>query len=242
MNTSSLLMNLGLTSNQSKIYLTLIEHPSSSVSEIFQQTGIQRPLIYKEIPKLLHIGLVSESLKGKRRVYVAESPYKLEILFESLKNQFGSALPQLLELYEAKSSKPKIKLLSGISGLKSVYLDLLSSCKKGETFYRYESPENYKKQDKYLPALYFEKVCNKKELQKFVITNELTANQKPRQLERETKIVPAKFDQFTYNVTLLIYAHKIAIIDFGSETAYIIESEILASFQKQIFKLLFYKL
>jgi sugar-specific transcriptional regulator TrmB len=237
-----LLRSIGLNPNQSKIYLTLLDRPGSSISEISHNSGIQRPIIYKEIPHLLSMGLILESVKGQRKSYFAESPEKLNILFKLLQEKFNITLPQLLETYEAKSNRPKIKAFTGLKGVRAVYLDLLASCKRGETFYRYESPSNYKKQDKYLPKVYFEKVCNKKELQKFVITNELTSRQKPPQLERAIKSVPRKYDAFIYDISLLIYANKIALIDFNSETAYIIESELLAQFQKQIFRLLFYKL
>lgn len=237
-----LLQSLGLTTNQSRIYLTLLDRPGSSISDIFRNSNIQRPILYKELPHLLKTGLILESIKGRRKVYFAESPEKLSMLLNTLQEKFNIVLPELLETYRAKSDKPKIRVLMGLKGIKEVYLDLLTSCKKGETFYRYESPSNYKKQDKYLPKVYFEKVCNKKELQKFVITNERTHQQKPQQLERSTKSVPIKFDTFTYNISLLVYAHKIALIDFNSETAYVIENDILAHFQKQIFKLLFYKL
>ncbi len=56
------------------------------------------------------------------------------------------------------------------------------------------------------------------------------------------KIVPRNFDLFEYDATELIYADKIAFVDYNTETAVIIENPKLAEFQKKIFKLLFMKL
>ena len=119
---------------------------------------------------------------------------------------------------------------------------MLATCKKGDVFYRYESPKDYKKNDRHLPSAYIERICHKKEIQKFVITNEKTAQNKPRVIERVSKFVPKVFDFFEYDITQIIYNNKVAFVDFNTNTAWIIESAPFAKFQRQIFKLLIGKL
>jgi translation elongation factor EF-Ts len=55
-------------------------------------------------------------------------------------------------------------------------------------------------------------------------------------------MVPESYDMFAYNITHMIYANKVAFIDFSSETAFVVESELFMQFQKKIFQLLFEKL
>lgn len=92
------------------------------------------------------------------------------------------------------------------------------------------------------PSTSVRKLRDQKQLERFVITNAATQERKKPRLEKSVKIVPRNFDLFEYDATELIYADKIAFVDYNTETAVIIENPKLAEFQKKIFKLLFMKL
>ncbi|NCO31477.1 hypothetical protein GW891_01310 [bacterium] len=72
-----------------------------------------------------------------------------------------------------------------------------------------------------------------------VITNDYLNNLKGNKLDKEVVIVPKNFDLFEDNITKIIYANKVAIIDYNTEESFIIESYIFANFEKKLFKLLF---
>ena len=75
-----------------------------------------------------------------------------------------------------------------------------------------------------------------------MITNLPNKLQKRPRLEREVKAVPPDFDLFEYNVSQIIYGNKVAVIDYNTETAVVIENPTIAKFQEKIFQLLFRKL
>jgi sugar-specific transcriptional regulator TrmB len=233
---------LGLSEHEGVIYLAALKLGSASISDLAREARIHRPEVYKCIPMLKQKGLLSESLQGKRTIYIAESPRKLEEQLTKLTHTFKEALPDLLQLYSTTIDRPTIKVFSGKKGIRRVYEDLLFTCKKGDTFYRYESHKNYKENKKYLPEQYFERIRDKQEIDRYIITNEATGKQKKQRLNRLVKYVPAQYDLFTYNITQMIYGSKVAFIDFSSETALVIESQLFAQFQLQIFRLLFQKL
>jgi len=52
-------------------------------------------------------------------------------------------------------------------------------------------------------------------------------------------VIPKKIDLFEDNITKIIYANKVAIIDYNTNESFIIESEIFAVFEKKLFKMLF---
>jgi len=83
---------------------------------------------------------------------------------------------------------------------------------------------------------------DRKKLERKVITNAPNKAQKHVRLEREIKVVPPDFDLFEYNVSQVIYGDKVAVIDYNTETAVVIENETIAKFQQKIFELLFRKL
>ena len=51
--------------------------------------------------------------------------------------------------------------------------------------------------------------------------------------------IPKKYDLFDDNISKIIYGNKVAIIDYSTETSFIIENKKFADFEKKIFKLLF---
>jgi sugar-specific transcriptional regulator TrmB len=237
------LTKIGLTEKEAGLYASLIESGPATVSVISKNTGLHRPIVYKVLPGLQEKGLVTVSPKGKLRYYVAESPEKLQLLLDAVADTLkNDAIPELKGLFQSFSRRPTVKVLEGQKGVTFVFEDLLASLKTGETYYRYSSVrESLYDTNKYLPVNYKER-RERKKIERLVITSEAVRKRLEPSLDREEKIVPAKYDLFDDNITQLIYADKVAFIDYNSETALIIENPILANFQKKLFKLLYGKL
>lgn len=241
MDKTPLLTSLGLNQSEGLIYLTLLTRGHLTITQIAKYSKLHRPLIYKSLPELERKQLVTETPRGKRIFYMAESPKKLESLFDELKNSFENNLPELLRTYENQSQKPIIKFLGGKEGIKFVYDDILNTLNRGDVFYRYSSAKNMRKRGSYIPKNY-EQRRDAKQIERFVITNKKTAERKRNRLDRDIKIIPTQFDPFEYNITQLIYGDKLAFVDYNTETATIIENHTIVQFQKKLFQLLYSKL
>ena len=237
MNKIEMLSPYGLSKNEAKIYLSLMEKGQGTVSDIAKNTGLHRPTVYKFLPDLQAKGLLATTRKGKRTHFLAESPKKLERLLDQKTIEARELLPELAETFEKHKHTPVVKFYDGRQGIREVFDDILFNLKRGEIFYRYSSrkePMN----DLYLPKDY-RKRRDAKQLERFVIASEGYAKKKKTRLERQIKIVPESFDPFDYNITLIIYADKVAMIDFNSDTAFIIENTKFAFFQRALFQLLY---
>ncbi|MFA5987213.1 MAG: helix-turn-helix domain-containing protein [Candidatus Paceibacterota bacterium] len=230
--------SIGLTKDETSIYLTLLERGPKTVAEIANLAMLDRSTVYRLVPVLLEKSLVSVVPKGKRTSYAAEPPEKLQFLLGRLDKEFETILPRLKEKYPDKTVRPLVKFLEGRRGIIAVYDDIVTSLKRGDTFYRYSSAKTSKKRGWYVSPSY-ESVRDSKRLERYVITNTKTKGRKVPRLERYIKNVPEKFDLFEFDITLLIYGPKIAFVDYNSETAVIIENPVIASFQKKLFQLLF---
>jgi len=241
MKKTDLLQRLGLDEKEAKIYISLIKSGPATVSKIAKNTAIHRPIIYKNLPSLIEKGIVTESFKGKLKYFVAESPEKLESLLESVKKDFKQLIPELKDVYDYQKKRPNVKYLDGKKGIRFVFEDIIRTLKKGDIFYRYSSARSFPKGKGYLPKDY-RRIRDSKKLERFVITNKSQVEEKKPRMERAMKIVPSEFDLFDYNITQLIYADKIAFVDYNTETALIIENPVIAEFQRKIFKLLYHKL
>lgn len=232
----------GLNDHSYSIYTTLLRVGSATLTELHRATHIHRTILYARLPELIEQQLVGTLKRKKTTYFFAQPPEQLETRARKNYTQAQDHIAELKNLYETSQDKPRIRYFQGDDIVRVVYEDILATCKKGDVFYRYESPKEYKKIDEWLPKAYFERVCHKKEIQKFVITNEHTFKTKKKVAERLERAVPASLDPFTYDITQIIYNEKVAYIDFVSKHAWIIEHERFAQFQRQLFKLLFSKL
>ncbi len=242
MDKQKILEKIGLNKHESAIYLALLELGPSQIAQISEKTSIHRPLIYKALPSLIERKLVTQTKRGKRTIFMAEPPNRLETLFDDLKIDFFEILPDLEDQYSNSESKPRVRFLEGRDGTKRIFDDIVRSLKKGDVFYRYSSnKDGQEKKDKYVPRGY-RKMRDEKKLERQVITNDQTAKHKAAKLDRFLKVMPNDFGPFDHNVTEVIYGDKIAFIDYNSETAMIIESKRIADFQRHIFKMFYKKL
>lgn len=233
------LKKIGFTEQEAKIYLALLENGPLTIARIASESHIHRPTVYKLIPNMVKKSILTSFPKGKRRLYVAESPEKLKFMIEELKTDFEKISSELSNIYNRKESRPVVKYLEGKKGIIFVWDDVVRTLKKGDIFYRYSSSK--KDRGDYLSNTY-RKIRDQKELGRLVITNVERINEKKRRYERAEKAVPPEFDLFDYDISEVIYGDKIAYVDYNTETAFIIESPHIAEFQRKIFKLLYNKL
>lgn len=238
MNTLTLLHKLGLGQREATVYLSLLEEGPATVAEIGRRAGLYRTYVYRALPELLNRGLITKGPMGKRTVYSAESPERLESILETIHAQFTEALPELKATHAASKVRPVVKYLQGKKGISSVFEDIVTVLPRGTTFYRYSSAKDQQKGSGYLPKRYRERRDNK-QLERLVITSVTRANEKRPRLERDIKVVPEKFDPFDDDITQLIYKDRVAFIDYNSETAVVIEDSQFANFQKKLFLLLY---
>jgi len=67
------LRNLGLTDYEIRVYLAILQHPSSRIPEIARSSGVPQPKVYPTVKRLLERGLL-ESQLGPVNTYQALAP------------------------------------------------------------------------------------------------------------------------------------------------------------------------
>ncbi len=242
MDTVATLVKIGLGKKEAGIYLALLRLGTANIMDLSREAGISRPLVYKSLDELLKEGLVSRMRKGKRDHYVAESPDRLRRLLETVEDDLDSLIPELQSVYQkGEATKPIAKYFKGTSGIRAIWDDLASTLGKGEIYYRYSSSLDAQKRSDYLSG-YYQDTKKKKQIERFVITNEAISRTQQPDLNREVRIIPKESGLFEYGITQLIYGRKVAFIDYRTEVVFVIENEAIAEFQKALFKTLYQKL
>jgi len=114
------LEDFGLSPEESRVYLTLLELGGSFASVIASRAKIPRVNAYYILDALRRRGLVTSNLKGKVKFFVAEPP---QVLVNQMQDKWLAAkkvLPKLQSLGRVSGFKPVIRTYEGLEGIKSI--------------------------------------------------------------------------------------------------------------------------
>ena len=197
-----ILEKLGLSEDESNIYMYLLENPRKNLSEISQDICLNRPKLYKVLPSMVEMWLISKIIDGKRNFYVAENPQVLFSYFENIKKDFDTFIPEIQKVYQNSFSKPVFKHLKGRGGIKNIFMDIVSTLNSWDVFYRYSSRKDVEETSFPLSEHNkYKKIRNEKKLWRYVITNEYLNSLKKEKLDKDVVVIPKKIDLFEDNIT-----------------------------------------
>ncbi len=237
MNEIEVLSHVWLPKEHSCIYISLLKYWDANVSTLSKRTGFHRPTIYKILPYLQELWLISQRLKGKRILYIAENPKNLENIFENTRKNFNWVIDRFSIFFEEKGKKnPQLKTIKWENFAKVVFDDIWISLWKDETYLRYSSVKSLDWQEKYKN---YKKIRDSKNIQRMIITSDFLSKNKPKRLDHDIVSIPEEYDLFDDNISKVIYNNKVWIIDYNNKVSFIIEDSKLAVFEKKLFKLMF---
>jgi HTH-type transcriptional regulator, sugar sensing transcriptional regulator len=115
------LIQFGLSEEEAKVYLTVLELGGSFASTIANKAGIPRVNCYYILDSLKKKNLITANLKGNTKFFIAEPP---QVLINKQEEQFLQAqklLPELIALTKVSDFKPTIRSYEGIEGIKTIF-------------------------------------------------------------------------------------------------------------------------
>jgi len=124
----------GLSENQAKIYLALLELGQANILELANKANLSRITVYNELDDLLAFGYASFVIQGKRKLYLPEPPRKLEkrrLFREKIAHE---ALPQLEKMYAGVTHRPSVKFYEGRAGLIAMVEDVHATVSDGSRY------------------------------------------------------------------------------------------------------------
>ncbi len=122
---SDILSKIDLSTNESKIYETLLIEGESPVGLIATKSKINRRNIYDAMNRLIEKGLVFEILQKGENRYKAVDPRKLMEILKEKETALESIMPDLDELYNGKPHEEDVYIYRGIEGWKNFMRDIL---------------------------------------------------------------------------------------------------------------------
>ena len=128
------LCDIGLSQNESKIYLAGLSLGLSSAKELSRASGISRSSVYAIIESLQSKQLLHNEYSGLKRKFKMAKPESLGGVIDSKRRLLETALPTLSSIYDGESSTSTIKQYSGLNSVKALYGVVLEEQKYGGSY------------------------------------------------------------------------------------------------------------
>ncbi len=126
------LEKIGLTKNQSSVYLSLLKLGSTTAQSIIRESGLHRAIVYDCLDQLCKIGLVSFVVRDFKRCFQAAEPKKLLDFLDEKKEIVNQFLPELEKLKNMKTEEINASVYNGKEGIKIIHSEML---KEGKDIY-----------------------------------------------------------------------------------------------------------
>ena len=131
------LESAGLSGNEIKVYLSLLDLGSALAGEITKRCGVNRTNVYDSLDRLTERGLVSYVIKANRKYFEATNPERIikyldekEQEIQHKKDSITSILPELESRRKLSREPQEATIYSGRRGLKSVAEEVLKTKKE----------------------------------------------------------------------------------------------------------------
>jgi len=125
------LIKLGLTNNESKVYLALLKLGNTNAGEIIKKTNLHRNIVYDNLDKLIEKGLVSYVIIKNIKHFEVTSSKELKDFIEKQKQEIlqkekivNNILPEIDKLRSIKERKQEATIFKGKKGLKTIFEEI----------------------------------------------------------------------------------------------------------------------
>ncbi|MBI4440756.1 hypothetical protein HY639_01175 [Candidatus Woesearchaeota archaeon] len=122
-----ILLLAGLTRNEAKVYLTLLDDGPSLAGSIAKHSGIHRRSVYDLLARLAEKGLVSYIVERKRKRYEATNPAHVIELMKQAQEDVEKIMPSLLNKFNTVKEKQETVFYRGKEGVKTILADQLAA-------------------------------------------------------------------------------------------------------------------
>jgi len=233
---------LGLSKEESKVYLTVLELGGSFASTIANKAGVPRVNCYYILETLRKRGLITINLKENVKFFVAEPP---QVLMNQMEEKFNVAkklVPQLMSLTSSHGFKPIIRSYQGLDGIKSLFEQTLEAKSEVMGYTNLEALGDLLPD--FLPA-YTEKLVKKEIKVRWLSPSSDKGRQflkrfYPKNFPQElVEILFVNPKEFAFENQIAIYDNKVAITSLNPDEliGVMIESPVYARTQTAVFNL-----
>lgn len=119
------LIESGLSKNEAKVYIALLDIGSATAGKIAEKSGVHRTNVYDALDRLIEKGLITYIYKKETKHYQATEPENLLNIIKEKELHLTQILPELKLAKQLSKVKPRADILEGPQALKTAFYDLL---------------------------------------------------------------------------------------------------------------------
>lgn len=232
---------VGLTEKQAKVYVAALFLGPAAVQRIAEQAEVNRATTYVILAELADMGLVSETMEGKKTVFVAESPESIDRYLDAMgkeiagrKESLKAAMKDLQQVNRAEvEDAPVVRFFKGPEAAESTIQYLRRKAKRNAVVYSVADVDEVLRLFPDMPIKGAEGRM-KKSIESRVLYSGDQDLVTDKQSGRVTKRLPEKAA-----ADISMYEDRMAIITYDSNetTGVIIESPAVVRAFRQLFEL-----
>jgi len=136
------LQDIGLTSGENKVYMTLIKLGESKTGPLAKEADVSSSKVYKILDRLENKGLVGHVIKGKVKYFSAMPPERImdyidekEKLFNKQKELAKQLIPELLIAGNLASNKSQAAVYDGWKAVMNLFRSVIDELRSGDRYY-----------------------------------------------------------------------------------------------------------
>ncbi|MFC1723801.1 TrmB family transcriptional regulator [Nanoarchaeota archaeon] len=232
---------IGLTSNEIKVYLALLEMGSTSAGDLIKKVELHRTCVYDMLERLIEKGLVSYVMISKVKHFEVVELHQLLNYIDQKKDELDdhkkeieSIIPELDMKRKLSKENQEATVFKGKKALKTILEDVLRTKR---TFLAYGAEGKFKE---FFPIYYHHFHRKRYEIGMSIKIIYAEKVRKARRHE-ELKRIMIKFlpDEFETPANTWIFGDKVAIVVWSEQPiATVIRSKEVAKAYRTNFKLL----
>ena len=119
------LTELGLSKNEAKVYLALLENGPSIISRISDHSKVHRSNVYETITKLLDKGLVSSIIREDEKIYSAAHPCNLMNIVKQKELILNNIISELELKHDMVKTDSEVTISEGLSSARNAMEHML---------------------------------------------------------------------------------------------------------------------
>jgi sugar-specific transcriptional regulator TrmB len=225
------LRELGLTDNEVRIYLSLLENGSMNPYEIAEKTGFHRGYIYDTLKRMQEKGFVSSVSKEGKLYFNATSPTGLLDLMKMRIENLQKIVPQLEKISQKDREVTHVEVYKGRNAFRIALKDILSTVKENDEIliFGVDDQTVMKLEPIYLRQ-YFN-LCKRKSITERVIVKDKTKTLKEA-VTSEYRFLPK---QCIGNTAFEVYGNKVGLFLWSNPNYLILieNKDVANSYRKQ---------
>ena len=231
-----ILKEVGLTNNETEVYLTLLQTGSISVNSIAKKSGLHRQAVYDALDRLLEKGFANFVIKNNKKQFQAIHPEKIGDYLKEKEEKFKSVLPDLIKITQIPEEDTFVEVFKGKSVVRTVYRDIIKEFQKykGEVLISGVEEKRFIEEDKTALEQHLKRLQNLKCKERILLKKGDTHFVKGSQTEYRW------IQKESFNPTpIYVYNEKLTVIIWGNPNyAIIVKNKNLADAYRKQFDLL----